>query len=177
MLPTDHAHELTMTLRCVLMLLLAAAACRREAPVVAVTPIEACPPGAELVGDAPPKGLRQRCQKSESERHGASREWYADRHERSSSEWWNGVKHGRFTLWFENGRVRSTGAHRFGAPAGEWTYFAEDGTLRQTQVFPVAPPPADWLAQALAGHPPPDEPAPGAGDRAGAAAAEQTGGW
>jgi hypothetical protein len=125
----------------------------------------------------PPKGLRQRCQKSESERHGTSREWYQDRHERSSSEWWNGVKHGRFTLWFPNGRVRSTGAHRFGAPAGEWTYFAEDGTLRQKQVFPVAPPPPDWLAQALAGHPPADEPAPTTADRAGAADTEPSGGW
>lgn len=119
-----------------------------------VTPITACPDGAVLVGAAPPAGLRQRCQKSESERHGASREWYPDHRERTYSEWWQGAKHGRFTLWFASGRVRSEGAHRHGVPAGDWRYFFEDGRLRQQQHFDVEPPAADWLAQALAGHPP-----------------------
>ena len=111
-----------------------------------------------LEGAAPPGGWRQRCQKSDTERHGPSREWYEDRRERSYSEWWDGEKHGRFTLWFKNGKLRSQGAHRFGVPAGEWRYFNEDGALRQQQTFPVEPPPADWLAHAMAGHPPVKDP-------------------
>lgn len=123
-----------------------------EAP--AGTRITACPPGADLVGSAPPAGLRQRCQKSAVDRHGASREWYETGGERSYSEWWDGQKHGRFTLWFKNGKVRSQGAHRHGAPAGEWRWFREDGSVRQQQRFAASPPPTDWLAQAIAGHPP-----------------------
>ena len=143
--------------RAVLLILVLTACNKREAPVT--PPLTACPEGAVLVGAGPPQDLRQRCQRSEGERHGASREWYEDKRDRSYSEWWNGEKHGRFTLWFANGRVRSEGAHRHGAPAGHWKYFHEDGTLQQEQTFQVEPPPMDWLAQALAGHPPADEPA------------------
>jgi hypothetical protein len=145
-------------IRFALVLMIAATASCGDAPATPlVTPITACPEGAVVVGTAPPQGLRQRCQKSETERHGASREWYENRDERSYSEWWEGTKHGRFTLWFKNGRVRSEGAHRHGVPAGKWRYFREDGSLRQQQIFPAQPPPSDWLAQALAGHPPPKE--------------------
>jgi hypothetical protein len=136
-----------------------------DSPVIA--PITACPDGAALVGAAPPGGVRQRCQRSDSERHGASREWYDTGRERSYSEWWAGLKHGRFALWYKNGRVRSEGAHRHGVPAGAWTYYREDGTVQQQQTFPVAPPSADWLAQAIAGHPP-------ASDEVAAAAASAT---
>jgi hypothetical protein len=122
-----------------------------------ITAITACPEGAVMSGAAPPEGLRQRCQKSEGVRHGASREWYDDKTERSYSEWWDGDKHGRFKLWFKHGKLRSEGAHRHGAPAGTWRSFNVDGSLQQEQRFSVEPPPADWLAQALAGHPPADK--------------------
>lgn len=185
-------------MRSALILVVAVAGCRRgdssSQSVQSITPIKACPPGAELVGDSPltgkppadypptgsgapsPKGWRQRCQKSEGVRHGAGREWYDDKRERTYSEWWDGRKHGRFTLWFKNGKVRSQGAHVFGAPAGEWKYFAEDGTIRQQQTFPLAPPPADWLDKAIAGQAP--EGAPADGDPAGGRAAPgDDGGW
>jgi hypothetical protein len=153
----------------------AGAACERR-PVV-TPPLTACPDGATLVGDGPPQGLRQRCERSEGERHGASREWYENKRDRSYSEWWNGEKHGRFTLWFPSGRVRSEGAHRHGVPAGRWRYFREDGTVQQDQTFAVEPPPADWLAQALAGHPPADpppaSPTGGRGERAARAAQDR----
>jgi hypothetical protein len=137
---------------------LAAAACDRASPDAPPTvAITACPEGAALVGLAPPQGLRQRCQRSETERHGASREWYENGRERTYSEWWAGAKHGRFTLWYKTGRVRSEGAHRHGAPAGSWTYYREDGTVQQQQTFPTSPPASDWLAQAIAGNPPRDE--------------------
>jgi hypothetical protein len=151
-----------------LLLGLAATACDRGSrdtppPIVAIT---ACPEGAQLVGLAPPKELRQRCQRTETERHGASREWYDSGRERSYSEWWAGKKHGRFTLWYKSGRVRSEGAHRHGVPAGSWTYYREDGTVQQQQTFPASPPATDWLAQAIGGNPP-DEPSETAGaDRA-----------
>lgn len=145
-----------------------AAGCGKSPASPPITPIAACPEGATLVGDAPPKGLRQRCQKSDSERHGATRAWYDNGRERTYSEWWNGNKHGRFTLWFKDGRVRSEGAHRHGAAAGRWKYYREDGTLQQEQTFSVEPPPADWLAQAIAGHPPAPE-APASGSAAGSA--------
>ena len=127
-------------------------------PAPPATRLTACPAGADLVGSPPPAGLRQRCQKSDVERHGASREWYETGRERSYSEWWDGQKHGRFTLWFKTGQVRSQGSHRHGAPAGEWSWFREDGSVRQHQRFAVPAPPADWLAQAIAGHPPAVEP-------------------
>jgi hypothetical protein len=137
---------------------LAATACGRASsdtpPIVAIT---ACPDGAALVGLAPPNGLRQRCQRSETERHGASRAWYDSGRERSYSEWWAGAKHGRFTLWYKSGRVRSEGAHFHGTPAGLWTYYREDGTVQQQQTFPAAPPARDWIAQAIAGNPPREE--------------------
>lgn len=117
--------------------------------------ITACPEGAALEGDAPPRALRQRCLRPGNERHGASRDWYEGGGERSYSEWWEGAKHGRFMLWFKNGRVRSEGAHRHGVPAGHWTYYREDGTVQQQRTFDVSPPSADWLTEALAGHPPP----------------------
>lgn len=147
-----------------------------QEPAPSIVAITACPDGAVLVGDAPPRGLRQRCQKSDAERHGASREWYEDRRERNYSEWWDGEKHGRFAMRFKNGKLRSEGAHRFGAPAGEWKYYNEDGSLRQQEKFPVEPPPADWLAQALAGHPPVTEPRP-AGAAAPSVAAPAEDGW
>jgi hypothetical protein len=139
-------------------LLLAAAAaastvaCRRDdGKIVALT---VCPEGATLEGEAPPAGLRQRCQKGEATRHGASREWYEDGRERAYSEWWEGEKHGRFALWFKTGKLRAEGAHRFGQPAGRWRYYGEDGALRQDRTFDVAAPAADWVAQAIAGKPP-----------------------
>jgi hypothetical protein len=153
-----------------LLLGLAATACDRGSPdrppIVAIT---ACPEGAQLVGLAPPQGLRQRCQRSETERHGASREWYDSGRERSYSEWWAGKKHGRFTLWYKTGRVRSEGAHRHGAPAGHWTYYREDGTVQQQQTFSASPPATDWLAQAIGGNPPRDEPSETAAGADGAA--------
>lgn len=112
-----------------------------------------------MVGEAPPAGLRQRCQKSETVRHGASREWYPDHRERTYTEWWDGQKHGRFRFWFKNGQLRSEGAHAYGQPAGKWTYYAEDGKVRQEQTFPTASPPESWLADAIAGRPPPPAPA------------------
>ena len=149
----------------------AATVCDRASPdTPAIVAITACPEGAQLVGLAPPKELRQRCQRTETERHGASREWYDTGLERSYSEWWAGKKHGRFTLWYKSGRVRSEGAHRHGVPAGRWTYYREDGTVQQQQTFQVAPPSTDWLAQAIAGHPPTDEQAALAEGSDGAAA-------
>lgn len=139
---------------------LAAVSCEKTPATPQVAPITACPEGAVLDGAAPPGGLRQRCQKSVSERHGASREWYEDGRERTYSEWWQGRKHGRFKLWYKNGRVRSEGAHRHGAAAGSWKYYNEDGSVSEEQTFPTAPPPADWLAKAIAGHPPPAEEIP-----------------
>jgi hypothetical protein len=140
-----------------LVLALAATSCEKSSANPPVTPITACPEGAILEGAAPPSGLRQRCQKTETERHGASREWYKGGRERTYSEWWQGRKHGRFTLWYENGRLRSEGAHRHGVPAGLWKYYREDGTVTDEKKFPIAPPAADWLAQAIAGHSPPVE--------------------
>jgi hypothetical protein len=139
-----------------LLALVMTVACRDATVTTVAPPITACPEGAVLDGAAPPNGLKQRCQKSQGARHGASREWYEHGQARSYTEWWNGEKHGRFTLWFNNGNVHSEGAHRHGVPAGRWRYFREDGTVQQEQTFAVEPPPADWLAQALAGHPPPD---------------------
>lgn len=155
---TEMGERGQATMRSALILVVAAAAACGDAPgspvTPPITPIAACPEGAVLVGAAPSAGLRQRCQRSESERHGASREWYDNGRERSYSEWWDGKKHGRFTLWFKNGRVRSEGAHRHGVPAGAWKYFRDDGSLQQQATFPVSPPSADWLAQAMAGHAP-----------------------
>jgi hypothetical protein len=153
---------------------LAAVACSRgssDAPPI--EPIAGCPDGASLIGDAPPKGLRQRCQRSETERHGASREWYESGRERNYSEWWAGKKHGRFTLWYKSGRVRSEGAHRHGLPAGSWTYYREDGTVQQQQTFATAAPASEWLAQAIAGSPPTDEPSNAAGGEADGAAGSE----
>jgi len=149
-----------MSSMALLLVLAAAASCEKSSTSVATAPaITACPPGATLDGSAPPAGLRQRCQKSASERHGGSREWYEDGTERTYTEWWDGRKHGRFMLRYKTGKVRSEGAHVHGDPAGEWKYYGEDGTVQQQQTFPLAPPPADWLDQAIAGHPPPPPPA------------------
>jgi hypothetical protein len=139
------------------LVLAATTSCGKSSANPPVTSITACPEGASLVGAAPPEGRRQRCQRSDTERHGATREWYDGGRERSYSEWWEGAKHGRFKLWYSSGRVRSEGAHRHGVPAGHWTYYREDGSVEQDHTFSVAPPAADWLAQALAGHPPPRE--------------------
>jgi hypothetical protein len=137
--------------------LAAAASCEKSRAAPAITPVTACPDGAVLEGEPPPKGLRQRCQKSATERHGASREWYEDGKQRTYSEWWEGKKHGRFQLWYKSGRVRSEGAHHHGSPAGHWKYYNEDGTVSQEQTFPTAAPPADWVEQAIAGYPPAGE--------------------
>jgi hypothetical protein len=155
---------LQWTMGSLLLLVVGAAAwsCREEAPegsssraeLLPVTPIVACPEGAEVEGAPPPQALRQRCQKSETLRHGASREWYADGRERTYTEWWEGQKHGQFRFWYDNGQVRSEGAHAYGQPAGVWKYYGKDGALKQSESFPTAPPPATWLADALAGNPP-----------------------
>src|SRR5262245_33585475 len=96
--------------------------CSKPPPVARIA---ACPEGAHLSGDAPPDGLRQRCEKTQGVRHGASREWWENRQERAYTEWWDGRKHGQFTLWFQDGKVRSQGAHLHGVPAGEWIYYKE----------------------------------------------------
>jgi hypothetical protein len=145
--------------------LAATGACTRDESAklqVPITAVTACPKGAMLEGEAPPKGLRQRCQKDETTRHGISRDWWKSGRERTYSEWWEGERHGRFLLWYESGKLKSESMHRFGVPAGRWRYLAEDGTVQQEQTFDVAPPEADWVAQAIAGKepvrdvPPPD---------------------
>ena len=158
---TSQRSALQWTIGSLLLVVGAAAwSCREEAPegskaeALPVTPIAACPAGADLEGAPPPRALRQRCQKGESIRHGASREWYPDGRERTYTEWWEGQKHGQFKFWYENGQLRSEGAHALGQPAGEWRYYGKDGALKQRESFPTAPPPATWLADALAGRPP-----------------------
>jgi hypothetical protein len=112
--------------------------------------IAACPSGAQLAE----KSLRQRCQRDDSVRHGASSHLYASGRNRVYTEWWEGAKHGKFTLWYENGQVRSEGFHVHGKPAGEWVYYSEDGSVVQRRTFAAAPPAATWLADAIAGRPP-----------------------
>jgi hypothetical protein len=116
--------------------------------------IVACPAGATLAGDAPPRAARQRCEREKNVRHGASREWHANGRDRTYTEWWGGAKHGNFKLWYDNGQVRAEGAHVHGQPAGEWVYYAEDGSVLQRRVFDAKPPAASWLADAIAGRPP-----------------------
>jgi hypothetical protein len=116
--------------------------------------ITACPAGAELVGDAPPRAARQRCQRGKHLRHGASRDWHENGRDRVYTEWWEGVKHGKFKLWYDSGQVRAEGSHVHGAPAGEWVYYAEDGTVLQRRTFDTPAPAAHWLADAIAGRPP-----------------------
>jgi MORN repeat variant len=166
-----------------LLLLLAVAAapaCGRDdgknAERVEAVAIAACPEGASVQGQAPSAGFRQRCLRGETERHGASREWYENGRERAYSEWWNGEKHGRFALWFANGKLRSEGAHRFNQPAGKWTYYGENGAILQQKTYELTPPAADWLAQAIAGKPPVrDAAGDPAGTAAGQASSEMTG--
>lgn len=144
-------------------------ACRREdgapgsgaALTASVAPITACPEGAHVEGEAPAAGVvapasgfRQRCQRDETTRHGASREWYGDGRERAYSEWWEGEKHGRFRIWFANGQLRAEGAHRFGHAAGHWRYFDERGVLLQERTFELAAPQEEWLARAIGGQAP-----------------------
>jgi hypothetical protein len=117
--------------------------------------ITACPPGAELAQE---NARRQRCQRDERARHGASSSWYATARDRVYTEWWEGAKHGKFTLWYENGQIRSEGFHLHGKPAGEWVYYAKDGKVLQRRTFSAAPPPTTWLADAIAGRPPVSEP-------------------
>lgn len=140
-------------------------------PTFTIEAIKACPEGATVEGAPPPAGDRQRCQKSETTRHGASREWYSNGRERAYSEWWEGEKHGRFRLWFEDGQLRAEGAHRFGFPAGHWRYFGKDGKLMQDRTFELAAPAEDWIAQALAGT----QPVRDVPERIGGAASEMTG--
>jgi hypothetical protein len=122
-------------------------------PISAIR-IAACPSGAQLSGEAPPRAARQRCEQSAGVRHGASSEWYASGRDRVYTEWWQGAKHGQFRLWYENGQVRAEGFHVHGRPAGVWTYYAQDGSVLQRRTFDAAPPAASWLADAVAGRPP-----------------------
>jgi MORN repeat variant len=122
-------------------------------PISAIR-LAACPAGAQLTGEAPPRASRQRCEGIQGLRHGASSEWYASGRDRTYTEWWQGVKHGAFKLWYENGQVRAQGFHVNGKPAGEWIYYAEDGRVLQRRTFDAQPPAATWLAEAIAGRPP-----------------------
>jgi hypothetical protein len=111
-------------------------ACNASSPITALSDHD-CPPGARVVGAAPPAGVAQRCELPSGVRHGKSRAWYDNGRLRYETEWWQGVKHGTFTLWYANGRKRAEGQDRHGVAEGTWTSWAEDGTVLQARVFPA----------------------------------------
>lgn len=114
-----------------------------------------CPPGAVLVGAAPPRGLEQWCEvrneKGEAIKHGLWTIWYAEGKKKSESlmnkgaagrqERWfeNGQMSDRleirgegktsFKTWYENGQPKTEGAWEGKQADGRWTHWFEDGKI------------------------------------------------
>jgi len=134
-----------------------AAGCNRggEAP-------PSCPPGANLMGAAPPKGEEQWCQKivngkpvkdgpfvlygadgtktiagtySDGKQTGEWTMWYENGQRASVDHYKNGVQDGTHTSWYANGQKAIEGEYRGGMRVGVWTRWDASGLKSEKMTY------------------------------------------
>lgn len=97
----------------------------------AARPIAACPDGARVTGDAPPRGAQQWCERvfggGPPARHGPYRAWHANGRIKVDGAYADGLKVGRWTFWHANGRRQEEGEFRADREEGVWARWYESG--------------------------------------------------
>jgi MORN repeat variant len=108
-----------------LALALAAPGCRGATTI-------ACPPGNRLMGEAPPKGQEQWCQKMVGGRPVKDGPFALYRDDGSmmlQGSYKNGMQDGQWTMWYPNGQKRSVDHYRDGVQDGEHLGWYPNGRL------------------------------------------------
>ena len=70
-----------------------------------------CPEGTTLVGEPPPRGSEQSCQKADGTRHGKSTLWHKNGNKYADGEYRDGKLHGVSVFWFANGQKEKIWEH------------------------------------------------------------------
>ena len=90
-----------------------------------------CPRGTDQLGDAPPKGTEQWCQKRNDEdvfvKHGPWRSWHAGGRPSGEGNYVDGKRHGKWREWFRNGQLKLEGHYTAGKQTGRWIRWSQDG--------------------------------------------------
>jgi hypothetical protein len=103
-------------------------------------------------------GFAERCVLADgTSRHGPSREWDAEGHQRGITNWWQGMRHGKTIFWHPNGQKSNEAEHYRWQPSGVWTAWDENGKVTDQRDFgPPNRSAGSWPMPELG--PPPDEP-------------------
>ncbi|RJO66737.1 MAG: hypothetical protein C4523_11630 [Myxococcales bacterium] len=94
-----------------------------------------CPWGTDLVGQAPPNGFEQWCQKQGESgtfvRHGPYQSWYDNGTLKERGEFNNGKMTGHWISWHETGNKRMEGTREESEQKGLWTFYYENGQIEK----------------------------------------------
>ncbi len=90
-----------------------------------------CPRGSKQVGDAPPKGAEQWCQKrnegNEFVKHGPWRSWHKAGRVSAEGTYADGKRHGKWREWFATGQLKLEGTYTHGKQTGRWLRWGPEG--------------------------------------------------
>ncbi len=90
-----------------------------------------CPAGAELLGDAPPKGVEEWCQKRTADdryvKHGPYRSWFKNGRKKVRGAYRDGQRHGPWREWYRSGQPALEGTYTDGKQTGRWLRWHTDG--------------------------------------------------
>jgi len=90
-----------------------------------------CPRGAELLGDAPPDGTEQWCQRRGANdqfvKHGLFREWHKNGRKKVVGQYTDGKRHGPWREWYRSGQPSLEGHYTHGEQTGRWLRWHTDG--------------------------------------------------
>jgi hypothetical protein len=64
----------------------------------------ACPEATEVVGEPPPAGLTQGCEKPDGTKHGRYTSWHPSAEKFTEGQYREGKQHGKWTRWHANGQ-------------------------------------------------------------------------
>jgi len=94
--------------------------------------VPACPPGAKLMGQAPPEGQQVWCQKivdGKPVKEGPFILYHPDGSKMLQGQYHNGKQTGEWTMWYTNGRIRSSDHYRDGVRDGEHISWYTNGQI------------------------------------------------
>ncbi len=121
-----------------------------------------CPPGTHLMGEAPPEGQEQWCEKivdghplkhgpfvlyrddgstmitgfyKDGKQDGEWTIWYQNGQKKSVDHYRNGVQEGEHIGWYASGQIAAKGMYRNGEPDGTWKRWAPDGIRNWEEVY------------------------------------------
>lgn len=92
-----------------------------------------CPPGAHMVGAAPPEGTERGCKKQDKNgnlvKHGKWFEWYVNGQKHIEGQYHEDSRVGVWTWWYPSGKKMQQGYFVRGNVAGIWKQWDEEGRI------------------------------------------------